>query len=180
MVPWPRAQSGGLDPRQHFVALQSSYPSAGCSPAEPASVSLDASTFLLPRCQSRRSWPRSQLAPFAPMAPALHQALEKLNLGNTMILRSPDEVRKLVSAHRWKRKHPEALRRDFGDQALPFQSIPAAGQTSTRIILVIVLSPWPNRSHKSDSASARRGNVRALMSEVTQILMAMEKGACRA
>ena len=35
-----------------------------------------------------------------------------------MIARSPEEVRKLVSTRRWKRKHLEALRRDFGDQAL--------------------------------------------------------------
>ncbi len=35
-----------------------------------------------------------------------------------MIARPPDEVRKLVSAGRWKRKHLEALRKDFGDQAL--------------------------------------------------------------
>ena len=35
-----------------------------------------------------------------------------------MIARSAEEVRKLVSAGRWKRKHLEALRRDFGDQAL--------------------------------------------------------------
>ena len=35
-----------------------------------------------------------------------------------MIARSPDEVRKLVSERRWKRNHLEALRRDFGDQAL--------------------------------------------------------------
>jgi len=35
-----------------------------------------------------------------------------------MIARPPDEVRKLVSAGKWKRKHLEALRRDFGDQAL--------------------------------------------------------------
>jgi hypothetical protein len=35
-----------------------------------------------------------------------------------MIARSPDEVRKLVSTGKWKRKHLEALRRDFGDHAL--------------------------------------------------------------
>lgn len=32
--------------------------------------------------------------------------------------RSPDEVRKLVSSGRWKRKHLEALRWEFGDQVL--------------------------------------------------------------
>lgn len=37
---------------------------------------------------------------------------------NTMIARSPEEVRKLVSTRRWKSKHLDALRRDFGDQAL--------------------------------------------------------------
>jgi len=35
-----------------------------------------------------------------------------------MNTRSPDEIRKLVAAGKWKRKHLEALRRDFGDQAL--------------------------------------------------------------
>ena len=35
-----------------------------------------------------------------------------------MNARSPEEVRKLVSAGRWKRKHLEALRRDSGDQTL--------------------------------------------------------------
>ena len=38
--------------------------------------------------------------------------------GNKMIARSPEEVRKLVSTRRWKRKHLEALRRDSGDQVL--------------------------------------------------------------
>lgn len=40
------------------------------------------------------------------------------SFGNTMIARSPDEVRKLVSDRRWKRKHLDVLRRDSGDQAL--------------------------------------------------------------
>jgi hypothetical protein len=35
-----------------------------------------------------------------------------------MTARPPVEVRKLVSAGKWKRKHLEALRRDFGDQTL--------------------------------------------------------------
>lgn len=35
-----------------------------------------------------------------------------------MTARSPEEVRKLVSAGRWKRKHLEAFRQEFGDQAL--------------------------------------------------------------
>lgn len=35
-----------------------------------------------------------------------------------MNARSPEEVRKLVSTRRWKRKHLDSLRRDFGDQAL--------------------------------------------------------------
>ncbi len=35
-----------------------------------------------------------------------------------MIARAPDEVRKLVSAGRWKRKHLESMRRQFGDEAL--------------------------------------------------------------
>lgn len=35
-----------------------------------------------------------------------------------MIARLPVEVRKLVSARRWKRKHLDGLRREFGDQAL--------------------------------------------------------------
>jgi hypothetical protein len=38
--------------------------------------------------------------------------------GSRMITRPPDEVRKLVSTKRWKRKHLEALRQEFGDQAL--------------------------------------------------------------
>ena len=41
-----------------------------------------------------------------------------VSFGNTMTARSPDEIRKLVSAGKWKRKHLEALRRDFGDQIL--------------------------------------------------------------
>ena len=41
-----------------------------------------------------------------------------LAFGNRMIARSPEEVRKLVSAKRWARKHLEAFRRDFGQQAL--------------------------------------------------------------
>ncbi len=35
-----------------------------------------------------------------------------------MIPRPPEEVRRLVSTRRWRRKHLDALRRDFGDQAL--------------------------------------------------------------
>ncbi len=35
-----------------------------------------------------------------------------------MKARSPEEVRKLVFARRWKRKHLEALRREFGEQVL--------------------------------------------------------------
>ena len=38
--------------------------------------------------------------------------------GNRVITRSPEEVWKLVSARKWKRKHLDALRRQFGDQAL--------------------------------------------------------------
>lgn len=35
-----------------------------------------------------------------------------------MIARSPDEIRSLVSSGKWKRKHLEALRHEFGDEAL--------------------------------------------------------------
>jgi hypothetical protein len=38
--------------------------------------------------------------------------------GNTVIARPPEEVRKLVSTRRWKRKHLDALRHSFGDQVL--------------------------------------------------------------
>lgn len=35
-----------------------------------------------------------------------------------MITRSPEEVRSLVSSVSWKRKHLDALRREFGDESL--------------------------------------------------------------
>jgi hypothetical protein len=35
-----------------------------------------------------------------------------------MIPRAPDDVRKLVSARRWKRKHLDGLRQQFGEEAL--------------------------------------------------------------